>query len=152
MKSAMQVLLDRGVCVETVRPYIPTPIPDNISHGPLPKAVSDAPHERVSQTTRLSNRDAAAIRALLDEGTAVALSVRLFKSNNNGAAHVLGRIAMPLPDTSRAEGHAMCAVGYAIDFDGSLGTTLLSCATPGARSGRPVARLVQGTACSGSST
>ncbi|MBV9171764.1 MAG: C1 family peptidase [Chloroflexi bacterium] len=123
--AAMQVLLDRGVVAEALWPYNPVVVPGNVSQGPPPKGVEDAACERTSDRSPVPKRNAAAMRAVLDEGLVVALSIPLYQSNSNPALHTLGRIQLPLPGSALVNGHALCAVGYVLSGDAGGGAFIV---------------------------
>jgi len=106
-----------GACLEDMWPYNPTPIPGNERQDPPPDgAVADAANRLLNSPNDLGARNVDEIRKSLDEGRPVAISVPVYNNwYSNPAANALGLIPMPLANSVRRGGHAMCAMGYGYD-------------------------------------
>jgi Papain family cysteine protease len=127
LRVAMPCVEREGACQEEVWPYNPTKIPGDEAQGPPPaNADSDASNHLLERPRELDGRDSAAIRAVLDEGRPVGISVPVYNNwYSNPAANALGLIPMPLPNSVRKGGHAMCAMGYGWDTDFAGGGYLI---------------------------
>jgi C1A family cysteine protease len=108
-----------GACLERVWPYRPSPIPGNEGQGPPPAgAQQDALDHLLVDPLQLDPRDPAAMRSVLDEGRPIAFSVPVYNNwYSNPAANALGLLPMPLPNSVRKGGHALCIAGYGWDPD-----------------------------------
>jgi len=127
IKIAMPLTESDGACLETVWPYVPTPIVGDEAQGPPPTGANgDAANHRLSGPSELNGRDAAGMRAVLDKGRPIAFSVPVYNNwYGNPAANALGLIPMPLPNSVRKGGHAICAMGYGWDADFAGGGYLI---------------------------
>lgn len=127
LRIAMPCAEQHGACGESVWPYTPAPVPGDEAQGPPPAdAASDAWQHLLHAPLQLGNRDSGAIRASLDAGRPVAISVPVYNNwYSNPAANALGLIPMPLPNSVRRGGHAMCAMGYGWDPDFAGGGYLI---------------------------
>jgi hypothetical protein len=116
---AMERQVADGACSEEVWPYVPDVIPGNESHAPPPAtAAADSVANRLAAYEGLKRHDAGAIRAALDAGRPIALSVPVFPNwKGNRMLKLSGFIPMPLPGNTNDGGHAMCAVGYGYDSE-----------------------------------
>lgn len=114
---AVPVVAREGVCREAAWPYNPSPIPGDEAQGPPPAdAKADAEHHLLRDPRDLPPRDSSSMRASLDQGRPVAISVPVFDNwESNPAADTTGLIPMPLPNSVLVGGHAVCATGYARD-------------------------------------
>jgi C1A family cysteine protease len=122
IKTAIDCAAADGVPLEELWPYNPLVIPGNEGQAPPPQpAVDGASANRATGVTHLDARDAAAMRAVLDDGRPLALSIPVYKNwYDNPATRLYGTIPMPLPNSALVGGHAMCVAGYdyADDFTG----------------------------------
>ena len=127
LRVAMPLTEEDGSCLESVWPYNQAPIPGNEGQGPPPAgAEQDAANHRLVGPSQLPNRDPAAMRATLDSGRPLAISVPVYNNwYSNPAANALGLIPMPLPNSVRKGGHALCVMGYGWDVDFAGGGYLI---------------------------
>ena len=123
LEVVMPLMVMDGVCLESVWPYNPNPIPNDESQGPPPdNARSDARNHRAQSQQRLDHRSSEKIRQVMDDGRPVAISVPVYNNwHNNPNTRTTGIISMPLPNSILVGGHAMCAVGYDYDDEFSGG-------------------------------
>jgi hypothetical protein len=119
LEVAMPLAEREGICLESVWPYNPDPIPGNESQGPPPDgAVNDALGHKAQSVEQLDPRSSAEIRNALDEGRPVAISIPVYRNwFSNDPAKATGIIPMPVPTSVLVGGHAMCCVGYEHDTD-----------------------------------
>jgi hypothetical protein len=117
IRVAMARQVEDGACLEETWPYEVDPTPGDDRQGPAPVIPDgELSAHRLSSAEPLAGRDLAELRAALDEGRPVALSVPVYKSwKGNSMLKLSGFIPMPLPGDAPDGGHAMCAVGYADD-------------------------------------
>ena len=107
-----------GICNETSWPYDAQIIAGNQGQGPPPNpAITEAAAQRVSARKDLPEQGSEAIRKELDGGNPVALSIQMYENwNRNPAIWNYGSVPLPPPEAKPLDiGHAMCAVGYALD-------------------------------------
>ena len=127
LKIAMPLTERDGACDESVWPYVGADVAGNEGQGPPPQdAQADAQKHLLRKPRELNGHDSGAIRAALDEGLPVGISVPVYNNwYSNPAAHLLGLIPMPLPNSVIKGGHAMCAMGYGWDNDFAGGGYLI---------------------------
>ena len=118
LQVAMPATQSEGACLEETWPYNPAKTGDE-GQGPPPEdAAKDAFGRSLEGPSDLGARDIKAMRASLDAGRPFGISVPVYNNwYSNPAAHTLGLIPMPLPNSVQKSGHAMCAVGYGYDPD-----------------------------------
>jgi hypothetical protein len=112
IRVAVDRLINDGVCLETEWPYNPLVLPTDEAQGPPPaNAVSAAMSNRASASVAVKRKSSAALRALLDQGIPVPISVPVYAywTSPNG------KVAMPIPGAPLLGGHAVCAAGYLLD-------------------------------------
>jgi C1A family cysteine protease len=102
IRSAMQVITDKGVCPEDCWPYFP-----HIVGNPCPNADSLAEPYQEDGYWRIS--DIQAMKETLVANGPFVMSVEVYPSFFH---HDHGIIPMPGPDEELEGGHAVCIVGY----------------------------------------
>lgn len=114
---AMPVTAQEGACREAVWSYNRSPIAGDEAQGPPPSdAKADAERHLLRGPRDLPRRGSSSMRASLDNGHPVAISVPVFDNwESNPAADTTGLIPMPLPNSVLVGGHAVCATGYGWD-------------------------------------
>jgi len=119
LRVAMPLAERDGACLESVWPYNPLKTPGNEGQGPPPPAAQpDALDHLLVDPVELDPRDPAPMRDALDGGRPIGLSVPVYNNwYSNPAANALGLIPMPLPNSVRKGGHAVCLAGYGWDPD-----------------------------------
>lgn len=115
-RVAVPLVVESGVCEELVWPYNPLPVAGNESQGPPQPnwltCESDAAKHLPNQGVFMNGSALDRVRARLDDGHCLAISVPSFPNWENPVAEREGHIPMPIPGTIPEEGHAMCVVGY----------------------------------------
>lgn len=119
LRVAMPKTASEGACLESVWPYNPEKVPGNVSQGPAPPgAAADAGKRLLANPTQLDPRDPEAMREVLDRRMPIAISVPVYNNwYSNPAANAIGLIPMPIANSVRKGGHAMCVAGYSWDTD-----------------------------------
>jgi C1A family cysteine protease len=102
IRSAMQVLLDNGVCYESCWPYIP-----NVPGTPCKDADKEAEAFKIERYSRIETTQAMK-ESLVVNGPFV-MSIRCFKGIYSAPG---GVVPMPAEGEKPIGGHAVCAVGY----------------------------------------
>jgi hypothetical protein len=115
-RVAVPLVVESGVCEEHIWPYNPTPIAGNESHGPpqpdWKTCEIDAARHVPGQGVFLNGSALDRIRARLDDGHCLAISVPVFSNWDDPVAEREGHLRVPLPGKMPTGGHAMCVVGY----------------------------------------
>lgn len=119
LRVAMPGTARDGACLESIWPYNPEKVPGDVGQGPPPTAApADASNHLLRNPTQLDPRDPEAMRQVLDERMPMAISVPVYNNwYSNPAANALGLIPMPIANSVRKGGHAMCIAGYGWDPD-----------------------------------
>lgn len=113
IKTAMEVLVESGVCSEAVWPYNGNVIVGNEGQGPPPaEAGNEAAAQRIDTFTALNATWVDSFRSALAAGQLIAFSVHVFASCQRPHTFRTGDLRLPLPKETDLGGHAMCAVGY----------------------------------------
>lgn len=114
----MKILLNQGVCPESVWSYNPQVIEDDEGQGPPPAGATEmaAPY-RVVKTQKLEPRWKDTLREYLADGNLIAFSVSIYPYWNSGYIKRTGDIRLPLPGEPKPGAHAMCMVGYVDDIE-----------------------------------
>jgi C1A family cysteine protease len=117
LRVAMPGTEHDGACLESVWTYNPEKVPGNVGQGPPPAAApADASGHPLRNPTQLDRRDPDALRRALDQRMPAAISVPVYKNwYANPATKRYGLIPMPLGNSVRVGGHAMCVAGYGWD-------------------------------------
>jgi C1A family cysteine protease len=122
-RVAIPLVVEIGICRESVWPYNPASIAGNESQGPPPdadQAYEDAASHRSMRGVVHQTFDLDGLRERLKEGFPVAISVPVFSNWDAYTVEQQGHIPMPPPGEQPTAGHAMLLVGYGFD-DGFLG-------------------------------
>jgi C1A family cysteine protease len=118
IRVGMEALKDDGICVESVWPYNPDPIPGNEGQGPPPAdALNTADDYRVDASAKLRARWVDDLRQRLADGLPVAFAVPVYTYWFTDPIRRTGDIRLPLSTDNKEGGHAMCMVGYEDDDD-----------------------------------
>jgi C1A family cysteine protease len=118
IRVAMAVLLDTGICPETVWPYKKAVVANNEGQGPPPaNAEAQSAPFKVISTKKLEARWLHGLKEALADGQPVAFSVSIFQSWQNPWSFRTGDVRLPLPGEKDLGGHAMVMVGYTDDHD-----------------------------------
>jgi C1A family cysteine protease len=114
----MDVLKELGVCVESVWPYNPDPLPGNEGQGPPPADARErALDYRIGSAEQLFARGVNGLRQHLADERAIAFAVPVFTYWFTEPVRSTGDIRLPLSTDHVEGGHAMCMVGYQDDPD-----------------------------------
>jgi C1A family cysteine protease len=118
IRHGMAVLKELGVCVESVWPYNPEPLPGNEGQGPPPAgAEAEARDYRIADSEQVSSQGVDALRQQLAQERAIAFAVPVYTYWFTDPVHSTGDIRLPLSTDKVEGGHAMCMVGYQDDAD-----------------------------------
>lgn len=107
-----------GSLLEPEWPYNPAPEVGDQAQGPPPGGWESAAANWMALTVNeLPPKSSAEFLLSLSAGVPVAFSIPIFATSSEVRVwqNPTGKIPMPLPDTNRIGGHAMCAVGYQPD-------------------------------------
>ncbi len=116
VSTARAVLKKQGACLNKTWKYHPMPIANNESQGPPPAGAKDEALESIWKPVKsVAATKPAAIRAVLDEGRPVVISVKTFPSWDFPTTADTGEIVMPFPGEKSDGGHAICIVGYELN-------------------------------------
>jgi len=132
LEFARDALANVGICLESHWPYVPTYMPNNVSHSgngnPSPNALGAAARNTHNSATyqvfTSSGQGAAWVLAALQTGRPVAISLPVFRdphsrrspdnwTTNSGLLY--GRVISPPPTAVVTSGHAVCIVGFVPD-------------------------------------
>lgn len=120
-RIAVPLAVAHGVCLNSIWPYDPTPVPGNVGQGPPPVSL-DMLFDRGGEhkPTRGEILDPTSIEGIclkLDAGRPVGVSVPVYPDWFMASVERLGHIPMPAPGQIPEGGHAMCVIGYGHDSD-----------------------------------
>jgi C1A family cysteine protease len=107
ISSGVRALIQRGLCPETLCPYIPSDFAKKPSDAAFAKAMD---HQVVIAEQVDSTHHA--IRACLAAGFPIALGIEVYSSLLSDAAALTGKVAMPAAGEVSQGGHAVVCVGY----------------------------------------
>jgi len=114
IRSAMQVISNKGQCREGVWSYNPN-MPCVQQYGKPSNADADAFNFK-NTFFFINQNDIGALRQALSSGRIIPFSVPVFNSWYQSAeTYRTGRITMPLPNEPESGGHSMALVGYQDD-------------------------------------
>jgi len=113
VETALEVLTKQGACLAETWPHQPLLIGPTEGQGPPPQgAEEEAAQYRLKGGAMVSAGEVDGMRALLDDGHPVVLTVLTFDSWDYPSVADTGDVQMPLPDTQDDGAHAVCLVGY----------------------------------------
>ncbi len=111
VRSAMQVISDKGQCREGVWSYNPNP-PCVQQYGKPSNADIDAASFK-NTFFSIDQNNISALKQVLSSGRIIPFSIPVYNSWYDSAeTYRTGRITMPLPNENESGGHAMVLVGY----------------------------------------
>jgi len=114
IRSAMQVISNKGQCREGVWSYNPN-MPCVQQYGKPSNADGDAANFK-NTFFFINQNDIGALRQALSSGRIIPFSIPVFDSWYQSAeTYRTGRITMPLPNEPESGGHSMALVGYQDD-------------------------------------
>ena len=111
---AMPLLITDGVCLESIWPYNPNPVPGNESQDPPPNgAAADAATREVPHVQQLNAQSVSDVKDQLAANHPVAVALVVYDYCwFADEIRSSGDVTMPFPDDVSNEGHAVCIVGY----------------------------------------
>jgi hypothetical protein len=115
VSTARDVIKTRGACLGRTWKYNPLPIPLNEGQGPPPAGAIAEAQGHLKSARAVAAKDPEKIRAKLDQGQPVVLSVKTYSSWDFPTVGDTGEIPMPLPGSVPDGGHAICVVGYELN-------------------------------------
>jgi C1A family cysteine protease len=118
LEAVFDLARTAGVCQESLWPYDPTFLADNLTHGDPPgrqDCDADATGHRFTSVRSVSDpQDVSALCQLLDDGQPVAFEIPLFDSYWIPSLYYAGQLALPPQGAGIIDRHDVVLVGYQI--------------------------------------
>lgn len=116
VRTARDVLAQRGSCLHKTWKYNPLHLPNNESQAPPPAGAEGEAKLAIWKSAHsVAGTDSLAIRSVLDQQRPVVLSVKTFPSWDYPTTTDTGEIGMPFPGETPDGAHAICLVGYELN-------------------------------------